>query len=95
VEIIDQTKLPHQFVTVRLESMRDAERAIKDMQVSGAPLIGVTAVICAGVSSACAPCLHRAGRGTDETTGHSTKPASWQVAGYQDERKMYRTIIWT
>lgn len=43
VEIIDQTKLPHRFVTVRLESMRDAERAIRDMQVRGAPLIGVTA----------------------------------------------------
>ncbi len=43
VEIIDQTKLPHEFVTVRLESMRDAERAIRDMQVRGAPLIGVTA----------------------------------------------------
>ena len=43
VEIIDQTKLPHEFVTVRLESMRDAERAIREMQVRGAPLIGVTA----------------------------------------------------
>jgi len=43
VEIIDQTKLPHLFETVRLESMRDAERAIKDMQVRGAPLIGVAA----------------------------------------------------
>ena len=43
VEIIDQTKLPHEFVTVRLDTMRDAERAIKDMQVRGAPLIGVTA----------------------------------------------------
>ena len=43
VEIIDQTKLPHIFETLRLENMRDAERAIKDMQVRGAPLIGVTA----------------------------------------------------
>ncbi len=43
VEIIDQTRLPHEFVTVRLETMRDAERAIKDMWVRGAPLIGVTA----------------------------------------------------
>jgi methylthioribose-1-phosphate isomerase len=43
VEIIDQTRLPHEFVTVRLESMRDAERAIRDMWVRGAPLIGVTA----------------------------------------------------
>ncbi len=43
VEIIDQTRLPHVFATLRLESMRDAERAIRDMQVRGAPLIGVTA----------------------------------------------------
>jgi len=43
VEIIDQTRLPHEFVTVRLENMRDAERAIRDMWVRGAPLIGVTA----------------------------------------------------
>jgi len=43
VEIIDQTRLPHEFVTLRLENMRDAERAIRSMQVRGAPLIGVTA----------------------------------------------------
>ncbi|ADL54660.1 S-methyl-5-thioribose-1-phosphate isomerase [Gallionella capsiferriformans] len=43
VEIIDQTRLPHEFVTVRLESMRDAEFAIRSMQVRGAPLIGVAA----------------------------------------------------
>ena len=42
VEIIDQTRLPHVFTTLRLENMRDAERAIRDMQVRGAPLIGVT-----------------------------------------------------
>lgn len=43
VEIIDQTRLPHEFVTLRLENMRDAEHAIRAMQVRGAPLIGVTA----------------------------------------------------
>jgi methylthioribose-1-phosphate isomerase len=43
VEIIDQTRLPHVFATLRLETMRDAETAIRDMQVRGAPLIGVTA----------------------------------------------------
>src|SRR4030065_620264 len=43
VEIIDQTKLPRVFITLRLNTMRDAERAIRDMQVRGAPLIGVTA----------------------------------------------------
>ncbi|MDA0239162.1 MAG: S-methyl-5-thioribose-1-phosphate isomerase [Proteobacteria bacterium] len=42
-EIIDQTKLPHQFVTVRLETLDDAVVAIRDMLVRGAPLIGATA----------------------------------------------------
>ncbi len=43
VEIIDQTRLPHDFVTCRLESVADAARAIRSMQVRGAPLIGATA----------------------------------------------------
>ena len=43
VEIIDQTKLPHKLETVRLTTLGDAARAIKTMQVRGAPLIGVTA----------------------------------------------------
>jgi methylthioribose-1-phosphate isomerase len=43
VEIIDQTLFPHTFATVRLTSLDDAARAIRDMQVRGAPLIGVTA----------------------------------------------------
>ncbi len=42
-EIIDQTKLPHLFVIERLETLEDAARAIEDMQVRGAPLIGATA----------------------------------------------------
>ncbi len=43
VEIIDQTKLPHAFETLTLKSAEDAERAIRDMLVRGAPLIGATA----------------------------------------------------
>ncbi|MDJ0950141.1 MAG: S-methyl-5-thioribose-1-phosphate isomerase [Alphaproteobacteria bacterium] len=43
VEIIDQTRLPHAFATVRLETPEDAARAIRDMLVRGAPLIGATA----------------------------------------------------
>jgi methylthioribose-1-phosphate isomerase len=43
VEIIDQRKLPHRFKTCRLESVDDAARAIRDMYVRGAPLIGATA----------------------------------------------------
>jgi methylthioribose-1-phosphate isomerase len=43
VEIVDQTRLPHEFATLRLRSLDDAARAIRSMQVRGAPLIGVTA----------------------------------------------------
>ena len=43
VKIIDQTKLPHQFVIKDLKSVKDAVNAIKTMQVRGAPLIGATA----------------------------------------------------
>jgi methylthioribose-1-phosphate isomerase len=43
VEIIDQTKFPHRFETVMLRSVGEAARAIADMQVRGAPLIGATA----------------------------------------------------
>jgi methylthioribose-1-phosphate isomerase len=43
VKIIDQTKLPHQFVIKDLNSVKDAINAIKVMEVRGAPLIGGTA----------------------------------------------------
>ena len=43
VDIIDQTKLPHVFETIRLSTLQDAAHAIRTMQVRGAPLIGVTA----------------------------------------------------
>lgn len=43
VEIIDQTQLPHAFLTRRLESLDDAAHAIRAMLVRGAPLIGATA----------------------------------------------------
>ncbi|ASS47488.1 MAG: S-methyl-5-thioribose-1-phosphate isomerase [Candidatus Fluviicola riflensis] len=43
VEVIDQRKLPHEWVVVKLLTYKDAEVAIKDMTVRGAPLIGATA----------------------------------------------------
>ena len=43
VKIIDQTKLPHQFLIKELNSIQDAINAIKNMEVRGAPLIGATA----------------------------------------------------
>ena len=43
VKIIDQTKLPHQFIIKDLKTVQDAIKAIKLMEVRGAPLIGGTA----------------------------------------------------
>jgi methylthioribose-1-phosphate isomerase len=43
VEVIDQTRLPHEFSVIPLKSAEDAGRAILSMQVRGAPLIGATA----------------------------------------------------
>jgi methylthioribose-1-phosphate isomerase len=43
VEVIDQTKLPHRFETLRLSSLEEAAHAIRAMIVRGAPLIGATA----------------------------------------------------
>src|SRR5262247_3911357 len=43
VGVIDQTQLPHRFVTLRLTTLVDAVHAIAAMQVRGAPLIGAAA----------------------------------------------------
>ncbi|WP_224244398.1 S-methyl-5-thioribose-1-phosphate isomerase [Hyalangium gracile] len=43
VGIIDQTRLPHAFVTLRLTTMEEVAHAIRSMQVRGAPLIGAAA----------------------------------------------------
>ena len=43
VKIIDQTKLPHEYMIKELKNVKDAINAIKVMEVRGAPLIGATA----------------------------------------------------
>ncbi len=43
VEIIDQTRLPHELAIVALATLDDAATAIRTMQVRGAPLIGAAA----------------------------------------------------
>ena len=43
VEIIDQTRLPHELAIARMTGLEDAVHAIATMQVRGAPLIGATA----------------------------------------------------
>jgi methylthioribose-1-phosphate isomerase len=43
IKIIDQRLLPHELRIVTLNTVKDVEFAIREMQVRGAPLIGVTA----------------------------------------------------
>jgi methylthioribose-1-phosphate isomerase len=55
VEIIDQTRLPHELVIVQLHSAADAARAIRTMQVRGAPLIGAAAAYGMALAAAADP----------------------------------------
>ena len=43
IQILDQTLLPARALVRRLSTLEDVARAIRDMQVRGAPLIGATA----------------------------------------------------
>jgi len=43
VQVIDQRRLPHEFVVFDIKNVDDCIHAIRDMVVRGAPLIGVTA----------------------------------------------------
>ena len=47
--IIDQTRLPHEFVTLTLRSADEAAHAIRSMQTRGAPLIGAVGAYVAPV----------------------------------------------
>ena len=51
VSILDQTLFPHEFKTATLSTVADAIKAIEDMLVRGAPLIGATAAY--GMALAC------------------------------------------
>jgi methylthioribose-1-phosphate isomerase len=43
IDVIDQTRLPHSFEILNLQTLDNACHAIRDMVVRGAPLIGATA----------------------------------------------------
>jgi methylthioribose-1-phosphate isomerase len=51
IQVIDQRKLPHEFVVVDLHHTDEVVNAIKEMIVRGAPLIGATAAY--GIYLAC------------------------------------------
>jgi methylthioribose-1-phosphate isomerase len=89
VEIIDQTRLPHELVIVRLTTLGDAARAIGAMQVRGAPLIGATAAH--GVALAMARDPSDAGLDAAISRLAATRPTAvnlhWALA------EMRRTLI--
>ena len=69
IEVIDQTRLPHEFEILRLATLEEAAQAIERMVVRGAPLIGATAAYGVGLAmradasdAALEAALHRLGR---------------------------------
>ncbi len=74
VEIIDQTRLPHDFVVARLTRMEEAATAIRDMWVRGAPLIGATAAY--GMALQMAEDASDAGLARGYEMLHATRPTA-------------------
>jgi methylthioribose-1-phosphate isomerase len=74
VEIIDQAKLPWEFVVAKLETLDDATAAIRDMQVRGAPLIGVAAAY--GLCLALRHDASDAGLGRASSALEATRPTA-------------------
>ncbi|RMF35312.1 MAG: S-methyl-5-thioribose-1-phosphate isomerase [Alphaproteobacteria bacterium] len=78
VDILDQTRFPHRFEVVTLRSPGEAARAIRDMQVRGAPLIGATAGY--GMALACREDASDAGLDRAEATLAATRPTAYNLA---------------
>jgi methylthioribose-1-phosphate isomerase len=84
--IIDQTRLPHEFVTLTLKSADDAAVAIRTMQTRGAPLIGAVAAYGLALSvreDASDDAINRAVEMLAETrpTAINLKWALWRMRG--------------
>jgi methylthioribose-1-phosphate isomerase len=74
VRVIDQSRLPHAFEVATLRTAADAERAIRDMVVRGAPLIGATAAYGVALAMGADP----SGRGLAEACARllATRPTA-------------------
>jgi methylthioribose-1-phosphate isomerase len=79
--IIDQTRLPHGFETLRLETLDDAAHAIRAMQVRGAPLIGVTAAygLCLALRTGASDAALEAARATLLATRPTAVDLRWAL----------------
>jgi len=86
VKIIDQTRLPHEFIVVELKGLQDACSAIRDMWVRGAPLIGATAAY--GMALAMAEDASDAGLENAYATLYETRPTAvnlrWALNSLKD-----------
>ncbi|MCE7999534.1 MAG: S-methyl-5-thioribose-1-phosphate isomerase [Rhodobiaceae bacterium] len=88
VSIINQQKLPHVFEIVVLRGLNDAARAIKDMAVRGAPLIGATAAF--GLALALRDDPSDAGLKEAYARLHATRPTAINLKWALDE--IYRAV---
>lgn len=86
VRIIDQTRLPFAFEEAVLASMEDAARAISDMLVRGAPLIGVTAAY--GMALAMREDASDAGLGAAYDRLMRTRPTAINLRWALDDMRM-------
>lgn len=85
VNIIDQVALPHRFAVLTLSDLADAARAIREMHVRGAPLIGVTAGY--GVALAMRTDPSDAGLDAACRTLRATRPTAVNLAWALDEMR--------
>ena len=83
--VIDQVALPHQFAVMVLNTLDDAARAIRDMHVRGAPLIGVTAAY--GVAIAMRADASDAGLRHACAVLRATRPTAVNLAWALDEMR--------
>ena len=83
VEIIDQTRLPHDLVIVTLRNVGDVAHAIRDMLVRGAPLIGGTAAYGMAIAAAADP--SDAGLAKARETLAATRPTAVNLAWALEE----------
>jgi len=88
VAVIDQTLLPHRFEIMTLASLADAARAISDMVVRGAPLIGATAAY--GIALSMRQDCSDAGLATACDTLIATRPTAVNLRWALDEM---RTVL--
>src|SRR5260370_40705303 len=91
VEIIDQTRLPHELVVARLARLDDAARAIREMQVRGAPLIGATAAYGMALAVAGDPSHH--GIEAAAATLAATRPTAVNLAWALSEMRRALTEL--